>query len=148
MKCQQLSVLPHCAGQLCSAWQRWRVMLGLNPGQGHVHWSAPVAVTVVSLLQFIPPFLGSPLLLFHKTVLTASENWLKAQKNLSSLSCEGQSWTESTSMQALSSSICGLNREISRKALKVITVDKKGICCGSIAADTSTLRLCFFFFFF
>lgn len=42
-------------------------------------------------------------------------------------------------MQTLSSSVCGLNREISRKALKVIALDKKGIFSGSRAADASTL---------
>lgn len=59
-------------------------------------------------------------------------------ENLFSLSWCGQSWTESTSVQTLSSSVCGPNREISRKALKVITLDKKGICSGSTAADVST----------
>lgn len=52
-----------------------------------------------------------------------------------SWSQQGQSCT---SMRTLSSSICGLNRKISRKALKVITLDKKGICSGSRAADSST----------
>lgn len=144
MICQQLSVLPHCAGLLCWPWQWWHVMLGLKPGQGHIRLSALLAITVVvRLLQSMPSSMDFRLLLFHKTVLTASEKWLKAQKNISSLSCQGQSWTESTSMQTLSSSICGLNRKISRKAFKVITVDKKGICCGSIAADTSTFELFF-----
>lgn len=51
----------------------------------------------------------------------------------------GENWTESTSVQTLSSSICGPNREISRKGLKVITLDKKGIYYGPRAADASTL---------
>lgn len=31
------------------AWQWWHVMLGLNPGQGHIRWSVPMTTTVVRL---------------------------------------------------------------------------------------------------
>uniref|UniRef100_A0A3B3VX30 Uncharacterized protein n=1 Tax=Poecilia latipinna TaxID=48699 RepID=A0A3B3VX30_9TELE len=51
----------------------------------------------------------------------------------------------STSMRTFSSSICGLNREISRKAVKAITPDKKRIYSWCRAADTSTLKLFFRF---
>lgn len=40
----------------------------------------------------------------------------------------------------LSSSICSLNRKISRTVLKVETLDKKRICRGLRKADTSNLR--------
>lgn len=81
---------------------------------------------------FIPGFFSPTL------PCDGAEKCLKAQKTSLHPSWAGESWTESTSMQTLSSSICGLKREISRKALEVITLDKKGICSGPRAADTST----------
>lgn len=85
MICQQLSALPHSAGQLCRAWQWWHVMLGLHPGQGHVRWIVQVAITAVKLCWLMPPCLDFPLLPFYTMVLTASEKVAKSTENLPSV---------------------------------------------------------------
>ena len=98
-----------------------------------------IGCTFIVLQQFISSSLYYPSLTPPWDGAHRIGKLVEITENLSFLSCQGQSRTGITSMQTLSSSIGGLNRKISRKALKVITVDKKGICSGSIAADTSTL---------
>lgn len=95
-------------------------------------WSHPTAIPVVSLWELMRFNPGFSLPLFHKMTTV----WTK-RKALFSVITELER-AGSTSMQTLSSSICGFNREISRKALKVITLDKKGICSWSTAAGGDT----------
>lgn len=97
-------------------------MLGLNPGQGHKHWSTLVANSTVVVLCLYPLF--SLLMLIHDMVFTASEC---TEKPLF-LVIAGAVLDREHINADPSSSICSLNRKISRKALKVITLDKKGIC--------------------
>lgn len=133
MICQQLSVLSHCAGRLLACDVRVESRSRPRPleccGGHHCCQTAVVYAFVPGCSPPTLPWDGAHCI---RKVAESTEN-------LSSLSWQRQSWTESTSIQTLSSSVCGLNREISRKTLKVITLDKKGICSGSRAADTSTL---------
>lgn len=134
MICQHL--LPHCALRFYGTWQ-WCGGQSSRPHPRSVLVPLPVVVLrrfYCFLSEFSSPENsgGLQMVVYKEAESTGS---------ISSWSQQGQSCTSSTSsmsMQTLSSSICGLNRKISRKALKVITLDKKGICSGSRAADSST----------
>lgn len=140
MRCQHPSALPHCAAAMALRLATVAcVAKGLHPGQGHVRQRSRghhCCQTVPSSLHFFSLSLNSP---FMQRSQLLQKSFSQKPRKLAFCHNSGENWTESTSMQTLSSSICGLNRGISRKGLKVITLDKKGIYYGPRAADTSTL---------
>lgn len=137
MRCQHPSALPRCAAAmvLCLATVAC-VAEGLHPGQGRVRQRSRGHHCCQTLPSSLRPPPSSP---FIQRSQLLQKSFSQKPRKLAFCHNSGENWTESTSMQTLSSSICGPNREISRKGLKVITLDKKGIYYGPRAADTSTL---------
>lgn len=113
-----------------------RVECGSRPHPLKVFWQGDV---VVRLWLFMPSSQGFPPPLFHAMVLTASEKsvW-KLRKTLFPRHDQGRAGQRAHHRRPLAHPFVAWKGRSAERAFKVIALDKKGICSGSRAADTST----------
>lgn len=127
MICQQLCVLPHCdvlpgnVGMWCSG------CFQVKATSAEVCSSVQAATTVVRLCLFMP---------FSYNGAHCIRKVAKTTENLPSVMTGAE--LDREQLNADLSTSTGQTRESNRKAVMVLTLDKKGICSRSRKADAST----------